>query len=835
MEARNFKIRFYEWLFKKKIPVLVVFGALSIFLLYSTTGVVLKEDIMDLLPTHDPVVNQYKTVITNFKSFDYTIINVGPTLGPEAGESVVSKDELINSADIFAEKLYSSGLFKDIQYKWDVDELTKMLEVLRGHRASLFTEADEAELVKRLTPEAIYSVLEGWKRLLTESPAPYLGESFRKDPLAIDTILLKKLEGFNSLDGVLKIEGGRVFSSDMKNIMILAKPIRLGTDNKSATEVTDFMDRAVKEVASLNSNVHIAYMGSHRFSVDNSRMIKGDIKRTLLIAMIAIVLLIIFSFYHPFVMTLLSLLPVFFGGIFATSVLMFFYPDISVVSFGCGAMLMGISVDFGIHFLYHVDQLSGSDIKKRSIIDVLNKLLSPLLMTAITTVIAFLTLTLSVMPGYRQLGLFAGLGIIGSFVFSLFVLPLIIGSPKTARKRPVLEFTRVYTLFFIWAMANRALLLIAVLLFSGFAVMGVYKLEFDGDVQKLNAVYPETKKDWDIVIDSFGGALESTSVIVAGKTLNEALLKNEKLEEELGLLQAEGVITGSKTISTLLPSIEVQNSNMDRWRKFWSERRTSRLLKNVDSASSKLGMRFSLLKDTLTSLPEVGSTLKLKNFSSVILKMAATNHISVNPDGVMIMTNIMSATNGDDSFLFSRIEEILPGAIVTNGKYFVEHIIELIHSEMRRLGAIIFVFVAIAMAIYARNVKTFFRLMLPLFLSLLWMFGVMGWLGIRVNIMNSVVIIFVFGIVDDYCVFLHEAWGYAMGGSNAHLSNTSGAITISAITTVFGMGAFIFASHPALRSIGTTALLGILFGFMSVFITVPLREVRTSKVDYEGF
>jgi biotin transporter BioY len=38
------------------------------------------------------------------------------------------------------------------------------------------------------------------------------------------------------------------------------------------------------------------------------------------------------------------------------------------------------------------------------------------------------------------------------------------------------------------------------------------------------------------------------------------------------------------------------------------------------------------------------------------------------------------------------------------------------------------------------------------------------------------------------------------------------------------MGALIFAGHPALHSIGVTALLGIGSGFVSVFVIIPLIE-----------
>jgi len=797
--------------------------------IFVAAGMNLKEDIMDLLPSHDPVVKKYKTVLTSFHSFDYMLIDVGP----EVEGSVPPRDELVRAADTLVEKMSASSYFNDIQYRLVADDMMSSFGVLKLHRASLFTEEDKRALEERLRTESIRETFRGWKRLLTESPAPFLADSFNNDPLAIDTILLKKLDDFKSMGGEVKMDDGRIFSKDMKHIFIIAQPVYPGTDSRHARELIDFMDRTILETKTVSPGlINIAYMGSHRFGLDNADMIKRDIRMTLSLSAGSIAILALLAFRRPFVMSLLTMLPAFFGGVFASCMIMLVYPGVSAIAIGCGAMLLGIAVDFGIHFLYHADQVSAGDTSRSDIIHILDKLTKPLMLTGATTLIAFLTLELSVLPGYRQLGLFAVFGIAGAFIFALIALPLLIPRAKSTLRHPVINLTVIYPMFFRWVKGHRKVLIIIVAALSITSAVGIYRLEFEGDIQKLNAVYPDTKKDWDTVIGSFGGMLDSTSVVVKGKDLEEALQRNEMLYSRLRDMREQGKVQGSNSIAPLFPSRSRQEENRQRWKDFWSRERLDRVMNEVEKISMELRIRPESVREELSRLPGPMPPLELEGFNSGILRTVAANQISFNADGVMIMTNLQSINVSEYANIASVIEDSVPGAIMTNGRHFVQHIVGLIHREMMRLGGVTLFFVAAAMVFYSRRLSSFVSLMLPLFLSLFWTFGIMGWLGIKINIMNAMIVIFIFGIVDDYSVFLHEAWNHSASGNDTHLSHTSGAITLSAITTFLGLGSLVFARHPALHSIGATAILGITFGLASVFLTVPLRGHKTGHVDF---
>lgn len=815
---------FFLKIFRFKAPILIAFAVILILLAFSSTGIRLKEDIMDLLPLDDPVVKKHHTIIKGFNRMDLIFFDIGP-----AGENKnPSPDEIIAVGDKLVEKLHKSELFSEIFYRWDENDLFETLELLRNHRASLFTEGDSKKLEEKLDPEAIKENLINWRRILTESPTPVITQSFYKDPLSMDSLILSKIAALRTSGTAVKMEQGRVFSSDLKHLLILAKPKFPGTDSIRAKELVTSVEKAINEVtaASKEKPLRIAYLGSHRFSLDNSTMIKADIERTLTISLIAIITLSLLVYRRP-LLSIVTILPALFGAFFASGMLRIFSPEISAISIGSGAMLAGIAVDYGIHILFHIDRSMEAEHDSNEIALTLSRLIRPLFLGAMTTVGAFLCLQVSLMPGLKQLGLFASFGIGGAFLFSIVALPLII--PKRAAKKgkePLIKISNIFPPYFEWISKNRIIVISILSVISLISLYGIGDLNFEGDIQKLNAASEETRNDWKEIVNNFGSAMSSTSVAVKSASTEEALNMNDKLYDELLKLKDKGLIQSVQSASELIPGDKKQQSNSYRWETFWKKERLDKLEKDLQWAAQEVRIRPQILLKAISNLPGNMPALSVKEFNKGFLKNILSNNLSITEEGTFILTNLKLANYKNYKEVASAVEHSVPEAIMTNGRHFAEHMVELIYSELERLGGLALVIVAFIIILSRRQKTSILGLILPLLVSLLWTFGIMGLAGIKLNIMNSIIVIFIFGLVIDYAIFLQAAWNNPDAGEANHLSITCGAITISAITTLCGLGSLLFANHPALHAIGLTAFLGICCGLAAVMLTVPLFYKR---------
>ncbi|MFP4380042.1 MAG: MMPL family transporter [Candidatus Sumerlaeia bacterium] len=852
---------FYARLFRH--PRLVWLAALIVFVLclVSAGGIVWREDVMDLLPDTDPVVREYREWMDRFRPLDRVYIMIGPAQGAED----VSENELIEAADALYEIFTESpdanppepqkdeapsfnkvrfgappsfdgsaaDLVRDVIYRMDAGQVLELTDLLKEHRAAYFSEAQEKMIEERLQPEAIRRALEEWKKILTQYPAPMMARQFRHDPLGMDATVLQRLQSFQNLGKDLERHRDRIFSKDRQHILMMVEPVYPSTDSYHAAALVALLDRAKAEVeAKSDGRVHVADLAGHRFGLENSSRVKKDIYKTVTISICGVVLLTFLSFANP-LFVLLALLPAAFGASFAMGLIRWLVPEISAISIGSGSMLIGIAVDYGIHILYHADHAPSperdarGDARNAFVRRILVRLTRPLLLSAATTILAFLTLSFSILPGYRHLGIFAALGISGAAVFALCVMPLLIPRFKQMRlafRRPILHLGEAYLAATRFIEGHRRMIPVLLIGLTILALAGLPRLQFEGDYQKMNAVSDTTRADWDLILSRFGETLKVSPVIIRGEDFESALQKNEALYARLSELETEGELNSFQSIAPILPSRKTQEANRRRWSDFWSDARVDRLRENFDKIAPERGMRVAAFEGFFDSLGADAGLVTLDKLKKAGLAKLIENHVSIGEDDTMILTHLQVDRLEDFERITSLLKQEFPDLQAANGQAFMQYMVGLIYRELERMGLIASAIIIALLALAFRSLRHLLILLLPLVLAALWTFGYMAWLGIQINLMNSIVTIFILGLVIDYTIFLFCAWVERHRAGEDHLSASGAAVGISAFTTMAGLGALALASHPVLHSIGYTALLGIAFGWLAVFLTFPFLD-----------
>jgi uncharacterized protein len=75
--------------------------------------------------------------------------------------------------------------------------------------------------------------------------------------------------------------------------------------------------------------------------------------------------------------------------------------------------------------------------------------------------------------------------------------------------------------------------------------------------------------------------------------------------------------------------------------------------------------------------------------------------------------------------------------------------------------------------------------------------------------------IVVFGLSIDYSFVMMHSYRHRLSGV------TRLAVHLSAITTVVGTAALLFAQHPALFTIGVTLTIGVTAGYIAAMLVIP--------------
>ncbi len=804
----SFSKNILKFLFNYRPIVIGICLILCALMVSSAFNLKLEEDIMDLLPLEDEAVRGYADVLRAFQKSDRLVFMV------QLKSDHPYEAALITAADKLADKLQNSNLIKQVYYKWDAWEVNEALSVLRTFRADLFQQEDAQKLAAFLTPQALDRAIAGWKRLLQETPAPFLSGLLKADPLGMDRLFMQKLEKTRGRNSTTIIEDGRLFSADKRSLLLFAKPNIRSTDSSKGEKLVDETRALIENIErSAMHAVDIAWLGGHRFAVHNAASIKRDITLTVGISLTAITILclLVFRRRHYFI---LALLPALFGALTAVAVVSLIKPGISAIVLGMGGALIGIVVDYGIHVLFRADQLEDRQLKKDNIVNMVSSISVPLLLCARTTLAAFLVLIFSSFPGYSQLGWFSVIGIAAAVVFVLFVLPLLI-TRGGKRTKAILPLTDIFSRYRDAAQKNRKGWMVSSIVITLFALPGLFYLHFDGEVEKLNMVSPDVQKDWDALKYTFPTVMNSAFIVIREQHANNIFEQNEKLHEWIKNSSAGEGIQSVSSLSWLLPSEKMRLQNRERWQVFWSEKRKEELIKNIKIVSKKHGLRPWFFINFIEGLPGPMPEFDVKQLlNQPLLEQILAGQLHIEGERKLLLIRFSLRNTQMLGAFGKRLKEEFPFAFAAVGKEYANKMIQMIFNEFVKLGSLALIVTLGILFVFTRNVLKTVSFFLPLMQAIIFTFGVMGWINMPLNLMAVLVIIFVFGLVVDYSLFL----GHSALKSRYEFSQAGGAVTISALTTLFGLGALLFAKHPALHSIGLTGLLGIGSGFLFVML-----------------
>jgi len=565
------------------------------------------------------------------------------------------------------------------------------------------------------------------------------------------------------------------------------------------------------------ASVKVAVTGAHRVALDNATLILHDAALTATIAALSVFGLI-WWVYRRLRVALLTLAPPLFGGLAATAVLGLTGEWISAIALGCGSILIGITDDYGNHVLYRADDGTPGD--RPALTAMMAHLSLPLAFSALVTMAAFLLLLLSPVAGHRQLGLFAASGVFFAALFAIVVLPVLMPVRQRVDAQP-LPLTPLVSGALQWCERRRRAVVSLLALFSILCAVGLIRLRFDGDISRLNGLTEATRQDEQTVQEAWGQILGQTVIAVSAPSLQEALEKNERIQATLEELKARQVVTAFSSIAPLLPSQQTRQAHRRAWQVFWTADRRIELNNTLSHAAAKLGFRAETFQPFLQSLAAREAPDERASRAPDLRGPALTAYVHTDERRV----SLCALAKVPDARAFETLREIVrrevPGTALLNKAVLTDQISQLSRKGLLTFAVLVLGVNALLLLALLGRIELVLVTLLPILASILWTLGTLGLLGLPINIANCIFVIFVVGVGIDYSLHLVNARLERVRGHPDRLATTGGSVTVCALTTLLGIGVLVLARHPALYSVGLTALLGMTFSLAATLLLVP--------------
>lgn len=161
---------------------------------------------------------------------------------------------------------------------------------------------------------------------------------------------------------------------------------------------------------------------------------------------------------------------------------------------------------------------------------------------------------------------------------------------------------------------------------------------------------------------------------------------------------------------------------------------------------------------------------------------------------------------------------------------------EFMQKETSKLMLIAFVFIMLVLYLTFRRLSDVGLPLLIIFVAILWLLGLMGWVGITYTTMSVAIMPLMLGINIAYVIHvLSRYYEEREDGLSVDLSTTTAiktvgvAVFLTAVTTVIGFSSFLITDIPPMRDFGLLCMLGIAFSFLLSLTLLPAIVVLRDR------
>lgn len=194
--------------------------------------------------------------------------------------------------------------------------------------------------------------------------------------------------------------------------------------------------RAIRDAITqegLPDGVAIRVTGIPALTVDELEIIELGVLQSTAMASLGILLLLLLAF-RSLRLAILALLPLGLGTVLALAAVRILYSDLNLITSNFMAIILGLGIDFSVHGLARYREAFASGASRQEAILVSMRQAGPGIVTgAITTALAFLTITTTDFTAYAELGVIASIGLVAILAATIFLMPPLLAHTGSAQ------------------------------------------------------------------------------------------------------------------------------------------------------------------------------------------------------------------------------------------------------------------------------------------------------------------------------------------------------------------------------------------------------------------
>ena len=816
-------IAIYRFFEKKKALMYGLLILSSVIFIYFGSKVQYEENIAKLLPQTD-AATESGLAFGNLRVKDKIFIQLtSATDEPVAPETLAAYcDEFIETIQ---QKDTATHYIANVLYQIDDDLIINGLDYALTHVPSFVSPQAYARFDSLLTEEAVDAQMALNYDLVMNDEEGNKTTMVGQDPAALRMAMIpqgmsmdKGAAGFTLIDRHL-------FVPDSTVALAFLAPNFSSFDSMSGILLVDLLEEEIKHFTAEHPEVDIYFHGNPVNSVFNSRQIRSDLMLTVGLSLLVICIVLGYCFRNKSTLFML-LSPVVYGVFFSLACMYWLKGGMSLMAMGIGAIVMGVALSYCLHVLTHYKYVSDP-------VQILKDQATPVILGCLTTIGAFLGLLFTESDLLKDFGWFASFAMVGTTFFALVFLPHFFrpeGNRRSDKAFRVLDKINSYPLDEKRGVRIALELICLVCLFTAGWVT------FDSNLRNIGYNEPKVVKSRQLYEEKNSKGFATQYYAATAEDLDEALVYNKAILATLDSLKQEGTLHQYAKVSELFIPLEEQEERIALWKDYWTEERIADVRLTIDRMAKKNGLD-PVMFEPFYMMIESDYEAESLYEAEVLPESLVSNFIEETTEGnFMVFTSVQLLE--ENKKVVNDAVAAQPHAVVIDPFYYTNDMVKLLNDDFNTILGISSVFVFLVLLVSFRSIPVALIAFLPMGLSWYVVQGIMGIFGVQFNLINIIIATFIFGIGVDYSIFVMTGLiAKAKGEDDNLLTYHKTAIFFSAFVLMVVTVALLFATHPAIHSIGISTLIGMSATILITYTLQPalFRYLMKFRFFAKGF
>ena len=633
---------------------------------------------------------------------------------------------------------------------------------------------------------------------------------------------------FTLRDGVLAATDSSM-AYVMWNAVLSDKVSSMASDNHVLGRLQFTLDSLKSKIPGLV----IAKSGVPFHSYESSKEAKSEIAWISGVSIVLILLLLLYVYRSP--LPIAATISTIALAIFTSLAFTWFvFGNIHVFTFVFGTSVIGVSIDYAVHFFTSW---------KSGVRNVRARIFKGLVLGFMTTELSYIALTFADFPLLRQMAFFSITGLLSSFLTITLLFHAAFEKAQKTPAKPIVatkktpsyknglpmaapqKFIKFYSSLPAWFVR----VIIALFIFA--LLPGLRSLYIHTDLGSLYTMSDEIKAAETLNQKLNNVGFSPTYFIVEGDSEEDVLEREESLTERLLQAEKNNLLKSHLAVSSFFPSLKTQKKTFNDFRRLFlnpdSLQGSNVVLKpSVRDYITEIGVQNdSLFVNSLAAQPDLSTLGTL-----FLNKRTSDPKTSTLPQSFLSLFEMLWIGTVGDSLNKKFYSAVFPLHVTENfdaqkiaknlPQVYAVNKLQNINASLTRISRISLILVGIAYIVVFFVLVTVYKFKIALkiirapILAGFFVAAIFGYLGINFNFFAIVGVILTLGIGIDYALFFKEG-----GRKN---QTTALAVMLSTVTTLISFGILVFSGFTPVSTFGLAVLLGI----SCCFLLSPLSAER---------